>query len=46
MRDAREEEASPDITVDTEPGKGMSLTNTDTCNCASLISIVSAENTK
>ena len=46
MRDARKEEASPETTVDTEPGKGMNLTSTDACNCASLIFIVSAENTK
>ena len=45
MRDAREE-ASPDTTIDTEPGKGMSLTNTDAYNCSSLISKVPAEETK
>jgi hypothetical protein len=44
--DAREEERSPDTTIDTEPGKGMSLINTDACNCASLISKIQAENTK
>ena len=46
MHDAEEEEASPVTTVGTEPGKRVSLTNTNTWNCAGLIFQVLAMKTK